>query len=155
MTLIFFTTLWMEYITVVLLYLTSAFDCMDPEILCGKLGVMVFSHGANEWISSFLRDRSQLVLVDGSSSEETITPCGSPQGSALSPLLFLLYVADLPLWTNAAVVSCADDTTIALSGNNVSTLFKRCWTRSGKSTPLNGVELVGSQSSKNRVYGRE
>lgn len=71
---------------------------------------------------SFLEGRSQRVLVDGSTSDIANTEYGAPQGSVLSPLLFLIYMADLPLWTTASITSYADDTTASMSHKDLKEL---------------------------------
>ena len=48
------------------------------------------------WISSFLRDRTVKVRILGHTSREIAINCGIPQGSPISPLLFLLYMSKLP-----------------------------------------------------------
>jgi len=68
---------------------SAAFDCVDHEILLSRRQSS-FSLGGTTltWIWSFLTDRSQRVLFNGSLSVETMLLFGVPQGSVLGPLLF-------------------------------------------------------------------
>ena len=63
-------------------------------------------------IHSFLNDRHQGVVINGQCSNWSKIKAGVPQGSILGPLLFLVYINDLPegLTTNAKL--CADDTSL-------------------------------------------
>ena len=81
-----------------LLYLSSAFDCVDLEILMqwleigvGLSGVVLLLH----WIWSLLADRTQQVAYNGRLSPVSVILYGVPQGSVLEPLLYLLYTAEL------------------------------------------------------------
>ena len=61
------------------------------------------------WIQNFLTDRTQKVVVDGSSSESARVRSGVPQGTVLGPLLFLTYINDLPSTVSSQVRLFADD----------------------------------------------
>ena len=65
------------------------------------------------WISSFLRHRTVKVRILGHTSREIVISYGVPQGSPISPLLFLLYMSKLPkLLPNTRISLFADDFTI-------------------------------------------
>ena len=61
------------------------------------------------WIQNFLPNRTQKVVVDGSSSESARVRSGVPQGTVLGPLLFLTYINDLPSTVSSQVCFFADD----------------------------------------------
>ena len=67
------------------------------------------SEEVTNWIKEFLHDRKMKVCVRGSCSEWIDVLSGVPQGSVLGPLLFLIFVQDLPDWMNS-IKMFADDT---------------------------------------------
>ena len=71
------------------------------------------------WIQSFLIGRTQTVVLGGESSEEVKVTSGVPQGSVLGPLLFLLYINDLPENIQSQVRLFADDTAVYLTVTNM------------------------------------
>jgi hypothetical protein len=80
----------------VLLDLSAAFDTIDHDILLERcehdFGI---TGSALEWLRSYIVDRTQQVIVSGSSSEPRPLTCGVPQGSILGPLLFIMYTTPL------------------------------------------------------------
>ena len=89
-----------------------------PRLLTG-FGMMVLFSNVSQGISgqifrlisSFLSNRRLRVVLDGKSSQEYPVNAGVPQGSILGPILFLLYINDLPDYI-CDIVICADDTAV-------------------------------------------
>ena len=78
---------------------------------------------AHKWLTSYLSNRKQFVTYHGTQSEKQTIKCGVPQGSILCPLLFLVYIHDLPhIWHNTFPVLFADDTNLFISGKNINHL---------------------------------
>ena len=66
------------------------------KILFGKLHHYGIKGNLLRWIEEFLDGRTQSVLVDGTKSTEEAVLSGVPQGTVLGPLMFLLYINDMP-----------------------------------------------------------
>ena len=98
--------------------LKKAFDTVNHEILLQKLLLLGITGSAFQLLESYLSDRSQKCEVNGFISKESKITCGVPQGSILGPLLFLLYINDLPSCLNSTKPRMfVDDTNISSSGN--------------------------------------
>ena len=102
----------------VFLDLKKAFDTLDHEIMLAKLESFGFRGRVFELLKSYLSDRKQYLHVDGFNSSCESVKCGVPQGSVLGPLLFLLYINDLPNCVNAGITFFADDTNIFHNESN-------------------------------------
>ena len=75
---------------------SSAFDTVDHDILLRRLQISFGISGlALKWLTSYLTNRAQMVVLEHSRSDWTHVPFGVPQGSVLGPLLYILYTADL------------------------------------------------------------
>ena len=93
--------------------LSAAFDTLDVDLLVNKLILYGANSVAAAWVHSYMTGRRQVVHFGGESSNMAEVNVGSPQGSVISPLLFLIMVADLEEWlTTGAALSFADDTTV-------------------------------------------
>ena len=103
--------------------LQKAFDTVDHEILLKKLEHYGIRGTALSWFSFYLSNRSQYVSVNGHNSSHLNVTCGVPQGSVLGPLLFLIYINDLPKSSNKlSFYLFADDTNIYFESDNLNHL---------------------------------
>ena len=95
--------------------LSKAFDIADHSILFHKLAKNEIDGEEMRWFLGYLWDRKQRVCVGKTESKWTTIQRGVPQGSILGPLLFILYVNDLPLAIPSSIVrQYADDTTVTV-----------------------------------------
>ena len=72
-------------------------------------------------IETYLQDRSQVVKVNGTQSQPTLTNVGISQGSILRPLLFILYINDF-LVLHQDLIAYADDTAVPITSNTCTEL---------------------------------
>ena len=102
--------------------LQKAFDTVNHSILMSKL----LNYGVRglpaKLINSYLSDRYQKTIVNTHKSNSEQILCGVPQGSILGPLLFLLYINNLPEATSFQVKLFADDACLILDNSNPKTL---------------------------------
>jgi len=97
-------------VDVIYLNYKKAFDTVPHRRLLLKLSMFGIDDSTLQWIMSFLEDRQVRVLIRGTCSHWVEVLSGVPQGSVLGPLLFLIYVNDLPEWIKTNIEMFADDT---------------------------------------------
>src|SRR2546425_7369994 len=104
--------------------ISKAFDSLDPSILLSKLMNYGFRGQIYVWLSSYLSNRQQFIVINGASSGLLTNSYGVPQGSVLGPLLFLVYINDLGSIPelNACPKLFADDTNIFVRSKNLGDL---------------------------------
>ena len=96
---------------------------MNHTILLDKLSCYGVRGLPLSWFRSYLCNRRQSVKIGSSHSSSKLTNIGVPQGSVLGPILFLLYINDLPNVSKLfKYILFADDTTLSVSGNHFSDL---------------------------------
>ena len=93
----------------------KAFGLVDHDLLLHKLALYKCVTNFLRSMTSYLKSRTQVVSVNGTNSNAGEISSGVPQGSILGPLLFLIFINDLPLVLSKnglAIDLYADDTTI-------------------------------------------
>ena len=129
--------------------LSKAFDTINHNLLINVYGI----HGVKlSWFSDYLSERRQRVILDGEHSDWTGLTKGVPQGSILGPILFLLFVNDLPDVVEHCTVNLyADDTTIYSTDEKPCSTWGQNLERCGK---LNKNEQPEDECCENSADGK-
>jgi len=100
---------------VISLDISKGFDCIWHKGLLAKLPIFGLQPTLITWIASFLSGRSISIRIDGFLSRPHSISSGVPQGSVISPVLFILFINDLLSSLSSSIFSFADDTYLSSS----------------------------------------
>ena len=105
--------------------LQKAFDTIDHKILLNKMKLMGFSETVILWFNSYLSNRVFKISLNNTLSDPAGINCGVPQGSILGPLLFSLYVNDMPQAVNSELYLYADDSCLLFQHRDLKTINEK------------------------------
>ena len=116
-----------KFITGVLLWdLSAAFDTLNTSTLCKKLQIYGFDRLSCAWFRSFLTGRSQRVKIGITLSNKMMLTSGVPQGGILSPIIFVIYGADMELWLmHSSALTYADDTSSSVKDKRIEEVVRK------------------------------
>uniref|UniRef100_A0A672Z783 Reverse transcriptase domain-containing protein n=3 Tax=Sphaeramia orbicularis TaxID=375764 RepID=A0A672Z783_9TELE len=105
--------------------LRKAFDTIDHSILLRKCEMYGIRGVTQNWLKSYLQNRSQYVSIGNTNSQLRNVTCGVPQGSVLGPKLFILYLNDIFMASSKLKFTIfADDTNLLYSGVNMKQILE-------------------------------
>ena len=109
-----------EIALLLLIDFSKAFDMVEHGILLNKLDHYGIRGIAHDWLKSYLSNRDQFVNINGTNSTKKSLKFGVPQGSILGPLLFIIYINDIPEINRLVkFILYADDANIIITGKTI------------------------------------
>ena len=103
----------------ILIDLQKAFGTINHDMLLRKVCIIGSTDDTIKWFQSYLSNRKFSVNLENSFSEISSLLCGVPKGSVLGPLLFLIYVNDIPMTVKCNLFLLACDTCLVFQSDNV------------------------------------
>ena len=104
--------------------LQKAFDTINHKVLLQKPKAIRFSEQSIQRFRSYLRDRIFLVETENKLSDFGKISCGVPQGSIVGPLLFLIYVNNMPQAVKSNLLLYADDSCLMYQHKDIAIIKK-------------------------------
>ena len=109
----------------ILIHLQKAFDTIDHDILLKKLSGIGFSNHTSGWFKSYLSNQLFRVNLENCYSDPSNITCGLPQESVVGPLLFVIYVNDIPHAVKSNLFLYADVSCLVFQGSDVTEIEKQ------------------------------
>ena len=110
---------------IILADLQKAFDTIDHNVLLQIMEWISFKESVIKWFQSYLSNRKFFVTLENVFSDAGLINCGVPQKSILRPLLFLIYINDLPqALSETGSYLYADNTSIFYQNKDVEKIEK-------------------------------
>ena len=106
----------------VLIDLQKAFDTIDYNILIKKMPFLGSADETIKWYVSYLSNRKFIISMENANLDKASITRGVPQGSVLGPLLFLIYINDIPQAVDSELLLYADDTCLVFQQRNIKTI---------------------------------
>src|SRR3989442_6553874 len=113
------------FVGALLIDLSKAFDSVPHNMLLSELSKIGCGTPALKWFFSYLTNRAQRVAQRGVYTPWMQVSRGVPQGSGLSPLLFNIYVRELPTCCSSPAIQFADDTTASEADKDLDNVTQR------------------------------
>ena len=122
----------------------KAFDMIDQDLLLYKLANYGLSNNALSLMINYFSNRSQMTKINGIESSFVDLKLGVPQGSVLGPLLFIIFINDMPYFLNDILTKLfADDTTLLFHGKDIASVT---------SSLIIGLKALNEWCKHNRLY---